>query len=206
MGSPQGSSLRHRQKKLRNSQKVGHRPTDANHTGQRSNTHASTTNTSILQKTAPTNGHRLTYSEAAVNPPLQALIPYKSATFHTVDVDKNYLYPFEDIPHLLVTRRYSGATLPKYEMVFRHIFERGHAATREVLQACCTYAVHAIRKRLGIALQTDALGDPVTVITKKNNWHIMVSHKRHQSALPHQTISINSLRTRARLSREPRRQ
>ncbi len=43
-----------------------------------------------------------------------------------------------------------------------------YAATREVLQACRTYAAHAVRKRLGIALQTNAYGDPVTVSTKKS--------------------------------------
>ncbi len=80
------------------------------------------------------------------NPPLQALIPYKPKTFHIVDMVTIYLYPFEDIPHLLITGKYSGATLPKNEIVFRHIFERGHAAaTREILQACRTYAVQAIR-------------------------------------------------------------
>jgi hypothetical protein len=61
----------------------------------------------------------------AANSPHQAIITYKLATFHTVDKDNTYLYPYEDIPHLLITGRYSGATLPKYEIVFGHIFERG---------------------------------------------------------------------------------
>ena len=117
-------------------------------------------------------------------PPNQAIIPYKPATFHTVNKDNNYAYPFENIPHLLITDRYSGAALPKYEFIFRHIFERGEAATREVLQACRTYAVREIRKRLGIALTTDAYGDPITVVTKKK--HIgqgLVPHGGYQSAL-----------------------
>jgi hypothetical protein len=95
----------------------------------------------------------------AAIPPNLARIPYKPATFHTIDKDNSYLYPFEDIPHLLITRRYYRATLPKNEIVFKHIFERGHAATGEVLQACRIYAAQAIRKRLGIALQSDAHGD-----------------------------------------------
>ncbi len=59
--------------------------------------------------------------------------------------------------------------MPKNEFVLRHIFERGQHATREALQACRTYAVHAIRKRIGIALHMDTLGDPITVVTKKAN-------------------------------------
>jgi hypothetical protein len=100
------------------------------------------------------------------NPPHQAVIPYKPATFHTVDKDNTYLYPYEDISHLHITGKYSGATLPKYDIVLRYIFERGHAATREVLQVCRTYAGQAVRKRIGIALHADAIGDPVTVVTK----------------------------------------
>ena len=67
--------------------------------------------------------------------PNQAITPYKPATFHKIDKDNNFAYPFEDIPHLLITCKYSGDTPPKYELVFRHIFERGQAAIREVLQA-----------------------------------------------------------------------
>jgi hypothetical protein len=37
------------------------------------------------------------------------------------------------------------------------------------LQACRIYAVQEIRKRLGIALETDSQGIPVTLVTKKNN-------------------------------------
>ena len=63
--------------------------------------------------------------KVAANPPHQAVITYKPAVFHTVDKDNTYLYPYEYIPHLLITRRYSGATLPQYEILFIHIFERG---------------------------------------------------------------------------------
>ena len=165
MSSHQGSS---RRQKKRKSHTIGQRPTDANHTEQRSNNYPSTTDTSIREKPANTDGHCQTYAEAAAIPPNQAIIPYKPATFHTIDKDNNYAYPFEDIPHLLITCSYPGATLPQYELVFRYIFERGEAATREVLQACHTYAVHKMRKRLGIALTTDAYGDPITVVTKQN--------------------------------------
>jgi hypothetical protein len=103
----------------------------------------------------------------AAIPPNQAIITYNLAIFHTIDRDNSYIYPFEDIPHLLITCMYSGATLPKHEILFRYIFECGQAATKEVRQACRTYAVHAIRKRLGIALTKDAFGDPVTMITKR---------------------------------------
>ena len=99
----------------------------------------------------------------------QPIYVYKPATFYTVERDNAYPYPLEDIPHLLLTCKYSGATMPKNEIVFRHIFERGLPATREAVQACRTYAVRAIRKRIGIALYMDDYGDPITVVTKKAN-------------------------------------
>ncbi len=110
-----------------------------------------------------------TYVAVAAKPYEQSISTYKLATFHTVDKDNNFPYPFEDIPNLIITGRYSGATLPKNDIIFRHIFERGHAATREVLQACRTYAAYTIRKRLGIALQMDAHGDRVIVDSKKTS-------------------------------------
>jgi hypothetical protein len=59
--------------------------------------------------------------------------------------------------------------MPKNEIVFGHIFERALPATREALKACRIYAVHAIRNRIGIALQIDDYGYPITVATKKSN-------------------------------------
>ena len=119
---------------------------------------------------------QITYATAAAKHQDNNVIVYKAATFHTVDKDSTYCYPFEDIPYLLITGRHSGATLPKNEIVFRHIYERGQAATRETLQACRSYAIHAIRKRLDIALHHDQMGDPVIVVTKKdksiNEWHL----------------------------------
>jgi hypothetical protein len=52
--------------------------------------------------------------------PNQAITPYKPATFHKIDKDNNFAYPFEDIPHFLITSIYSRATLPKYELILRH--------------------------------------------------------------------------------------
>ena len=75
-----------------------------------------------------------------------------------------------------MTGRYSRATLPRNEIVFRHIFERGQAATREALHACRSDAIRAIRDRLGIALLQDQLGDPLSMVTKRTNdsneWHL----------------------------------
>jgi hypothetical protein len=68
---------------------------------------------------------QITYAAAAAKHQDNTVTIYKAATFHTVDKDNTYNYPFEDIPHLLITGRYSGATLPKNEIVFRHIYERG---------------------------------------------------------------------------------
>jgi hypothetical protein len=119
---------------------------------------------------------QITYAIAAAKHQDNTVTVYKAATFYNVDKDNTYSYPFEDIPHLLITGRYSGATLPKNQIVFRHIYERGQTATRETLQACRSYAIHAIRKRRGIALQHDHLGDPVTIVTKKhigsNEWNL----------------------------------
>ena len=99
----------------------------------------------------------------------QTVAVYKPATFHKVDRDNRFPFPYEDIPHLIVTGRYLGATLRRNEIVFTHIFERGQAATREALHACKPYAIRAIRDRLGIALLQDQLGDPITMATKRTN-------------------------------------
>ena len=77
-------------------------------------------------------------------------------------------YPFVANPHLLITRRYSGSTDNKHELVVRHIFPADQAATRKLLQSCRTAAHKAIRQRLGInVMYTDAIGDTVTIVTRK---------------------------------------
>jgi len=68
---------------------------------------------------------QITYAAAAAKYPDNTVAVYKTATFHIVEKDLTYSYPFEDIPYLQISGGYSGATLPKNEIVFRHIFERG---------------------------------------------------------------------------------
>ena len=64
---------------------------------------------------------QITCAAAAAKHQDNTVTVYKVATFHTVDKDNTYSYPFEDIPHLLIAGRYSGAKLPKNEIVFRQI-------------------------------------------------------------------------------------
>ena len=85
-------------------------------------------------------GQLQTYAAVAAKSYEQYVSTYKPATFHTIDRDNDFSYPFEDIPRLLITRRYSEAALPKNEIIFTQIFEREYAATRDILQACRAYA------------------------------------------------------------------
>ena len=88
-----------------------------------------------------TANNQLTYAAAAAHYQDHTFAFYKPATFHKVDMDNSYAFPYEDIPHLQITGRYSGGTLSKNNIVFGHIFERGQAATREALHACKSYAI-----------------------------------------------------------------
>jgi hypothetical protein len=74
----------------------------------------------------------------------QTRVTYKSQTYHTVGKDAGFIYPFATQPHLLLTWRYSGSDNNKNEIVFRHLFPAGHAATRELLQRLRTEAHSAI--------------------------------------------------------------
>ena len=65
-------------------------------------------------------------------------VAIRQPTFHTVAKDVGFPYPFAANPHLLITGRYSGSTDNKHELVFRHVFPPGQAATRELLQSCRT--------------------------------------------------------------------
>jgi len=56
---------------------------------------------------------QITYAAAAAKHPDNTVAVYKTATFQIVEKDLTYNYPFEDIPHLQITGKYSGATLPK---------------------------------------------------------------------------------------------
>jgi len=88
-----------------------------------------------INPNTPLANHQLTYAAASTHASPTTTL-YKLTTFHTVTKDNTYTYPFEDIPHLLITGRYSGSTLSKNEFVFKHIIEKEQAATREVLKAC----------------------------------------------------------------------
>ena len=118
-----------------------------------------------IQPARPTSS----WAEAIGHPQAtHSLVPHRTPTYHTVARDADYHHPLEAPPHLLLTGRYSGSTLPWNEMVFRNVFPSGQAATRELLQSHRTTAHIAIRKRLGINLMhTDAQGDIITVVTKK---------------------------------------
>jgi hypothetical protein len=86
-----------------------------------------------------------------------------------VDNDNIFSYPFEHISHLNITGSYSTARTPHYTIIFRHIFERGHATKREALLAYQRYATHGIKTRLGIALKPDVTSDLLIVVTKMDN-------------------------------------
>jgi len=110
----------------------------------------------------------LTWTEAIGHPPSQQVVQFKNPTYHIVAHDAGHPFPFEHIPHLILTRRCSGSTLIQNEIVFRHIYPIGHAATKEMLQSCLTEAHVAIKKRLGLnLLHTDVHGDIITIVTKK---------------------------------------
>jgi hypothetical protein len=74
----------------------------------------------MMQKNAnsPQAHYQLTYAAATNCAASQTTTLYKPTTFHTVARDNTYTYPFENIPHLLITGRYRGTILPKNEIVF----------------------------------------------------------------------------------------
>jgi len=93
---------------------------------------------------------KLTWAEAIGHSPEQLVVQFRNPTYHAIAQDAGCPFPFEHIPHLILTCRYSGSNLLQNEIVFRHIYPAGQAATRELLQSCRTEARSAIRKRLGI--------------------------------------------------------
>ena len=93
-------------------------------------------------------------------------------TYHIVARDLAVPYPFARNPHLLITSRYSGSSDNQNELVFGYLYPSGQAATRELLQRYRTEAHATIRNRLGVNMfYTDALGDIVTVVTRKSDKH-----------------------------------
>jgi hypothetical protein len=99
--------------------------------------------------------------------PSTDIVLYMTPTFHTIAKNGMIPFPFEATPHFQVSGRYSKSKLPQNELVFRHIFEPGQYATREVLELCRIAAAKAVKDRLGFALIQDHIGDPITVVTKK---------------------------------------
>jgi hypothetical protein len=96
----------------------------------------------------------------------------KLPTCHIVARDPAVPYPFAANPHLLITGIYSRSSDNQNELVFRHVHPYGQATTKEPMQRYRTDAHATIRKRLGVNLfYTDALGDTVTVVTRKFGRH-----------------------------------
>jgi hypothetical protein len=96
----------------------------------------------------------------------------KLPTYHTVARDPAVPYPFAANPHLLITGRYSGSSDNENELFCRYLYSPGHASTREMIQRYRMDAHVAFRKRLGVNLfYTDALGDTITVVTRKSDKH-----------------------------------
>ncbi len=77
-----------------------------------------------------------------------SILPYRTPTFHNIAEDGMIPFPFETTPHLQVAGRFSKSKLPQHELVFRHIFEPGQYATREVVQLCGTAAAKGVKDRL----------------------------------------------------------
>jgi len=119
-------------------------------------------------QTAGRNTRAITLAEAAMaHTPSTDIVLYITPTFHTIAKDGMIPFPFEAIPHLQVTGRYSKSKLLQNELVFYYIFEPGQYATREVLQLCRTTTAKTVKDRLGFALIKDHVGDPIIVVTKK---------------------------------------
>jgi hypothetical protein len=111
------------------------------------------------------------YAEAAGSPPPHHLnTANQNPTYHTEAQDPGFPHPFDPIPHLQLTGRYSGSTLLQNELVFRNVFPYGQAATRELLQSSRTEAYRALKTQMGFNIPpTDTHGDTVTVVTKRSD-------------------------------------
>jgi len=95
-------------------------------------------------------------------------VAIRQPTFHIVAKDVGFSYPLAANPHLLITGRYSCSTDNKHELVFRHVFPTGQAATWELLQSCRTAAHATIKQRIGInLLYIYAIGDTITIVIRK---------------------------------------
>jgi len=89
-------------------------------------------------------------------------------TFHTVAKDLGLPYAFATISLLFITCTYSSNTENLNELVFKHVYPAGKAATRELLHSYSIEAHAAIYKRLGINLFcTDVMRYTLTDVTSK---------------------------------------
>ena len=141
-----------------------HRPKtlqDRGHYGRQDPTHN-------LSPAKPT----LSYAEAAGLPPSQpqTTTTAQNPTYHIEAHDPRCSHPSKQIPHLLITGRYSASTLLPNELAFRNVFQPYHAATRELLKSCRTEAHRAVKTRMSINLfPTDTHGDTIMIVTRKAN-------------------------------------
>ena len=67
-------------------------------------------------------GYKLTVGDSSIDSIQE---PYLS---HSGEGSK---IPFEHMPHILLTSRYSGSRLPNTEMYNRHVYLAEHVSTRE---------------------------------------------------------------------------
>ena len=99
--------------------------------------------------------------------PSRAAIPQ---IVHTVDIDAAAPLPFENSPHLQLTGRFSGSRLPENEILFKQVFPGVEHATRDCLLRLGTVASEQVRGNLGVALEHDDHGDPISVITRRTSY------------------------------------
>ncbi len=114
-----------------------------------------------------------TWAEAARSLPGQNTdLAVKLPTYHVVAKDYAVPCPFAANPHLLINGRCSRSSDYENELIFIHVYSVGQTATKEMLQRYRTEAHIVIRKRIGVNLfYTDALGDTLTVVTRKSDKH-----------------------------------
>ena len=86
-----------------------------------------------------------------------ARVPYRETTFHEVDSDNKFPYPFLDISQLNITYRYSGIKTPRYTIIFNTFLCTDRRPQGRHFQ----HAAHMQPvTRLGIALMIDVTCDP----------------------------------------------
>ncbi len=76
-------------------------------------------------------------------------------------------YPFERLAHIQITGRYSGSSLHDLEIVFKNFLPMGEPATRDIILKYRGFALDQCRSQLGVSLGIDAMGDSISVLTKR---------------------------------------